>query len=203
MDKEVIGLVSGFIVIVSVIPYAIRTHQAKIRPNPTSWILWTLIGLTLLLTYKSSSAESNVWPAVFGFTNPLLITIFLVKNREKWKKLEGFEIICLIIGLISLSFWSVYYDDRDMAQYALYIAILADACAAIPTVAFVWRFPKDDRPFAWTLFAIGYGLAIFAIPESTISNFILPLYMFFGALFIVLPLILYRLKNNIHFREWV
>ena len=75
MSAQTIGLLSGSLVIISIIPYAIRVHQGKIRPVLTSWSLWSLIGLALLLTYRSAGAEDNIWPAVFGFTNPTLITI--------------------------------------------------------------------------------------------------------------------------------
>src|SRR3954451_2598804 len=52
-------MISGGLVICSVIPYALRTYQGKIKPNVTSWGLWTLIGATLLLTYKSSGRRGQ------------------------------------------------------------------------------------------------------------------------------------------------
>ena len=71
VSHEEIGLLSGGLVFASILPYGYRTYQGKIRPVPTSWSLWALIGLALLLTYKSSGAVSNAWPALFGFINPL------------------------------------------------------------------------------------------------------------------------------------
>lgn len=203
MHTETIGLISGLMVIVSIIPYAIRTYEGKIHPNLTSWSLWTLIGLALLLTYKSSGAGSNVWPAVFGFTNPLLITLLVLKKHGRWKKMNRLEIVCLILGLISLGIWVVVHGRPELAQFALYLAIGADLCAGIPTIHFVWTQPEGDRPFAWSFFAVGYGLAIFAITEHTFSNYVLPLYMFFVALSVTLPLALYRWKKRTSLSEWI
>lgn len=203
MSVEMIGLISGLLVIVSAIPYSIRTYQGKIQPNLTSWSLWTLIGFALLLTYKSSGAEANIWPAVFGFTNPLLITILILQRRGEWIKPNLVEITCLIFGLLSFGLWLEVRESTKLAQYALYLAIVADACAAIPTIVFVWTQPNDDRPFAWSFFAIGYGLVIFAITEHTFANYILPLYMFFGALSIALPLIIYRWRQKSPLSEWI
>lgn len=203
MNAETIGLSSGLLVIVSIIPYAIRTYEGKIHPNLTSWSLWVLIGLALLLTYKSSGAGSNVWPAVFGFTNPLLITLLVVKKHGRWTKMNRVEIVCLILGLISLGMWAVVHDRQELAHYALYLAIVADICAAIPTLVFVWTQPDGDRPFAWGFFAIGYGLAIFAITEHTFANYVLPLYMFFVSLIVALPLALYRWKKKLPLWEWI
>ncbi len=203
MSAETIGLISGLLVIVSAIPYGIRTYQGKIQPNLTSWSLWTLIGLVLLFTYKSSGAEANVWPAVFGFTNPLLITILVLKRRGEWTKPNRVEVACLVFGLLSFGLWLGVRESKELSQYALYLAIVADACAAIPTIVFVWTQPNGDRPFAWAFFAVGYGLAIFAITEHTFANYVLPLWMFFGALSIALPLALYRWRQKVPLSEWI
>jgi len=204
MNAEFFGLLSGGLVVASIIPYSLRVYQGKIRPNLTSWSLWSLIGLALLLTYKSSGAEANVWPAVFGFFNPTLIAFLIVaKQRGRLKKPNKVEVVCLVIGLVSLGMWIAVYESRELSQYALYLAIVADACAAIPTIIFVWTQPDGDRPFAWSLFAIAYGLVIFAITEPTFANYILPVYMSLGSLSIALPLVLYRLKRKTPLSEWI
>lgn len=203
MSEEEIGLVSGLLVVASIIPYSIRTYQGKIQPILTSWSLWTLNGLALLLTYKSSGAEANVWPAVFGFTNPLLITIIVLLRYGGWTKPNRVEIACLVFGLLSLGLWLGVRENKEMSQYALYLAIVADLFAAIPTIEFVWRQPNGDRPFAWALFAVGYGLAIFAITENTFANWVLPFYMICGSLSVAFPLALYRWRHKVPLSEWV
>jgi len=75
LNVETIGLISGLLTIASVIPYSIRTYQRKIHPNLTSWALWTAIGLALLLTYKSSGAKANIWPAIFFVANAVIIWV--------------------------------------------------------------------------------------------------------------------------------
>ena len=203
MDKETIGLISGILVAVNIIPYAIRTYQKKIKPNITSWFLWTIIGFALLLTYKSSGAKANVWPAVFGFTNPLIITLLAIKQRSDWIKLNFIEKACLVVGFVSLGMWLVMRQDKSMVQFALYVAIAADACAAIPTIVLVWRRPWEDRPFAWGFFSLAYGISIFAISEHTFANYVLPLYMSLGSFSVVLPLSLYRIKTKKPLKEWI
>lgn len=203
MNAELIGLISGLLVMVSIVPYSIRTYQKKIQPKLTSWSLWTLNNLALLLTYKSSGAEANIWPALFEFVNPLIITILILRQCGKWTKPDKTEIVCTVFGLLSLGLWFVVRDSRELSQYALYLAMLADACASIPTMIFVWTEPDGDRPFSWAFFAFGYGLAIFAITDHTFANYVLPLYMSCGALVITLPLGLYRWRQKIPLSEWI
>ena len=203
MNPEFFGLISGGLVILSVIPYAIRTHQGLIKPNITSWSLWAVIGLSILLTYKSSGAEANVWPAVFGFTNPLLIALLACKHRSEWTKPNDVDKTCLIISLVSLGTWAITRQEQDLVQFALYMAIVADAVAAIPTINLVWQKPESDRPFAWSLYAIGYGLSMLAITEHTFANWVLPLYMFFGGGSVAIMLAIHRVKIKAPWKEWV
>ena len=186
----------------SVIPYMIRIYQRKIQINLVSFSVWSLIGLALLLTYRDSGAGSNVWPAVFGFINPTLITILAVWRGEK-RKTEKWEIVCGIVGIISLMWWGFVRNEASQVQSALYLAILADAGAGAPTVGLLWKNPEKDRPFMWSTFGIGYGLAIFAITDHTFANYALPVYMFIGANFIAGILFVYRIRNRIPLREWI
>ena len=202
-SKETIGLISGILVVVSAIPYALRTWQGKICPNITSWGLWSVIGLALLLTYRSSGAESNIWPAVFGFINPVLITILAIVKRGEKTRFNGLEWTCIVICFVSLGMWVLMHDNKLMVQYALYVAIIADSCAAIPTIIFVLKHPEQDRPFPWGMFAVAYILTLFAVPEHTVSNYILPIYMFLGSGIITLQLVRFRLKNRIPISQWI
>lgn len=203
MSAEVVGKLAGALVIASCLPYSIRTWQRKNDPKLVSWLLWTFIAFALMLTYNSSGAEDNLWPAVFGFMSPLVITILiLVRQSRKLTKPDWLETSCLVLGILSLAIWWHVRQDKELAQYALYLAIIADLCAGIPTIRFVWTEPSGDRPLAWCLFALGYGLAIFAIPDHTIANYVLPLYMLAGASSIAFPLVRYRWKRRDPLSEW-
>lgn len=201
--KDLVGLISGILVFASIIPYGIRTYQGKIKPNMTSWTIWSVVGFALLLTYKSSGAGANVWPAVFGCLNPTIITLFALRHRNKWEKATWIDKSCLILGIMAIIAWCFVHNNKTMATYTLYVSIAADACASIPTIYLVWRKPEVDRPFAWILFAVGYGLGALAITEHTLANYILPMYMMIGTLFISIPLVLYRVKQKTPLREWL
>jgi hypothetical protein len=205
LHTEFFGHLSGFLVAICIIPYSIRVWQKKITPEPTSWLLWSAIGLVLLLTYKSSGAKDNIWPAVFGFTNPTLVFILIMaRQKGRLEKItEKTDMYCLTIGIASLILWAFMRKNPQLVQFALYVAIIADLFAAIPTIISYWKNPNEDRPFAWGLFSIGYGLAIFAISEHTIANYALPLYMCAGSMSVTLILSVFRIKNHVPLRDWV
>ena len=203
MTKEIIGLLAGLMVTLTVIPYGIRTWQGKINPNITTWGLWSLIGFSLLLTYKGSGAGANVWPAVFGFINPCIITVIAVYRKGERTSFNKAEKICVALCLLSLLGWWWFRAEQDLVQYALYASIIADACAGIPTVIFVWRQPDGDRPFAWVLFAMAHTLAIFSIPEQTVANYALPVWMITASTIISIPIVWHRVQNRVPLKEWI
>jgi hypothetical protein len=203
LTPQSIGLLSGALVLLSIVPYTFRTYQGKIRPVPTSWALWSFIGLALILTYRSSGATANLWPAIFGFTNPTLITILSIWRHENWKTPNLAERLCFLFGIVSLVLWFFLRQSPQLSQYALYVALAADLCAAIPTIAFVWKHPDGDRPLAWLIFGTGYFLAVFAAPQQTLANWGLPVYMTAVSFTVALPLAIYRFRNNAPLTEWI
>ncbi len=201
--KEFIGIVSGVLVFASVIPYVVRIIQGKIRPNIIGWSLWTFVGFTLLITYKGSGAESNIYPAFFGFVNPLLVTILSIVKRGTLTRLTRVEWGCVIVCAIALVLYFYASGEKKLVTYALYISLVADSVAAIPTLVQNTKRPQDDRPFAWGMFALAYGLGVFASPDLSVANLILPVYMFLTGGYIAIVLLMYRIKHNIPRTEWI
>ena len=202
MNKELIGIVAGVIVFFTLLPYVWRVYHGKIQPNLTSWLLWTIIAFALLVTYWGSGARENVWMAVVGLTNPLIITILVMVKYPEKIKMNKLERVCLVISIASIVLWFVFQGKKSLVQYALYLAIVADACAAIPTIVCYWRDPTLDRPFAWGVFCLASVLNIFAIPEQTFANYAYPVYMALGSGLITMPLIRHRVRNRIPLKEW-
>jgi hypothetical protein len=196
------GLLSCLILTSSAIPYGIRTYQRLIVPNLTTWTLWTIIGVSLLVTYSGSGAKINVLPAISGAMNPLIILVLLVVRRERFAKLGAFDLICLVLSLVSIGLWYVFRNERGLAQYALYASIAADGLAASPTALSVWTRPQDERPLAWILAGLGYLVAFFSITEHTYANYALPAYMVLMDIAIIFPLVKYRIDKKIALREW-
>lgn len=196
-----VGQVSGVVVLLSIIPYAIRVYQRKIIPNLVSWSVWSLVALALLANYEKSGAKDNLWVVILGTANPFIITI-LTLWRGGVKKIGRFDIWCLAFGVISIAIW-YYFNTVEAAALGLIMGILADAFAMVPTIRGVYLSPSEDRPMMWGIFSLGYIIAMFSVTEHTFSNYVLPLYMSLGAGIVFLILAKHRMKNRIPLREWI
>lgn len=198
------GEVSGGMVAVSGWFYTVRTWQHKNHPPLSSFTLWSIIGLALLLTYKSSGAKDNIWPAVFGFVNPLIILAVGIGRKNiqlEWP--TELEWGCFICVTLSLVLWWHMRQDPSLAQYALYVAIIADYGAGIPMMKFAREEPAEEGPLAWIIFAVGFALAVFAVPSASVANYSLPTSSFILGMIIAWPLCQYRWRERRPAREWL
>jgi hypothetical protein len=162
-----------------------------------------LLGLTFLLTYRSSGANTNIWPAVAGFVNPVIVTFLAWKRNGVRGKFGTYDWISLALCLVSLEIWIFLQMHNEHLQYALYVAILADAAAMLPTVMSYYRDPSKDRPGAWIIFALGWSVGLLAITDHTFANYALPGYIILAHTVVCIPLIKYRLSNSTLKNEWI
>jgi hypothetical protein len=144
---EIIGKISGLMVICGTLPYLWRTWQGKIKPNIVTFLLFSLIELSILLNYKSVGASDNIWPAVLTLVDSSLITIIILTKHRKKIKLKPFSYFCFVVGFISLVLWWFWRSDPAYAQYSLYAAMLADVFAGIATLNSDYSNPDEDRPY--------------------------------------------------------
>lgn len=158
-----------------------------------------LLGLTLCLIGVEfifpEYSEYNKYPlTIFG---GIFILNFLGSMFTK------IDWICVGIAIVSMVLWYITKDDKELAQFALYVALFADLIAIIPTIVFLRKNPKKDRPAMWIIFSLGYFLSIFAITEHTIANYSLPLFMVIVPAFVWWPLVKYRWQNKIPLTQWI
>jgi len=201
--QKLFGVLSAVIVLASYPPYIIRVWQRKIVPNIASWIIFVLVSIAIALSsYASSGAGVNSWVTL----GPLLgctIVLIIALIRSKEKSLTKFDIICLILGIISIAFWMFTKQSRELVQFALYIGILADFMGILPSIKFLSKNPEKDRPALWIVFSFGYFLSMFAITEHTFANWILPVFMTLAPALVWIHLVKYRVKNKIPLKEWI
>ncbi len=203
MEKQLIGIIAGILIFGSNIPYATRIIQGKIKPKFSTWLVWTVIGLSIMLTYQPVSSQWSFWAVMFDFVDPLLIIFAMLYKNTNVFKFNTFEIYCMIASFILIAIWAIAKNIQLFAEITLYIAIATDLCAAIPQLQQVIRKPEDDRPFAWGIYACGHGLAFFATTHPTTADCVLLIYMFCMYTTITIPLVVHRIREKISWKKWI
>jgi len=198
----IIAYISAVIIFTSGCIYTYRAYKGNIDPNIVTWTLFSIIGILVVLTSLASGSKENSIPLIAMAIPPILTTVVIIFKKFE-KNFTYTDIICAVLGGITIIIWSLTKEDKNLAQMALYSALIADIIAIIPTVKLAREKPYKDRPGAWILFAIGNVTALFTVTDYTFANYLPIIWFIFGGMFVWIPLLNYRRENNIPIKEWI
>jgi hypothetical protein len=201
MSSEFWTYLSGLLVSISGTYYAVLVFLRKAPGNPASWLAWSIIGMAMFVTSDASVGFNAI---TFNVTNPTVITIIgLWRQFAQTKMPTRREMIGGTLGLVAIAAWLLTMKLQAPAGWTLGLSILADLVPLWLVIEGAWENPQDDKPFAWALFAFGFGLGAFGLTEFSLFTLALPVYMFIGPNVVALPLVMYRIRHQTPLREWL
>ena len=184
------------------LPYAYGIYRGAIVANRVSWSIWAFIGSVFFLT-TLTNPNNDFISVLYAFAvmfNPVVIVLMSV-FRGRTLPVLIYEKAALVIALLAMILWMSLQGNTSVVP--LFLAILADASALVPTLVFVYRHPEDDRPLMWFLFFIGTAFSIAGIQHYTLQTLMLPGYMLLGTLSVLFPLVRYRLRKGVPLKAWM
>lgn len=141
----------------------IHDSESALAPNPASWSVFGLIsfGNGIVLRNEVSLIILG-FPFLMG-TFQLLIAYFSYQKRRG--RMETFDIVALLIGVLSLGAWVYLKLQGDHGNWWLpiFMIFIADAVGFYPTIRDAWRKPSADDPIAWLVFTIAGGLILLGL----------------------------------------
>lgn len=200
IEPYLLGALTQFILAISILPYIISIFRGTVKPNRISWFIWSVIGFAFWLITPPTADEVTKMLTLIFMINPTVVFILTLFKGENTKP-DNLEKFSLTIGLSAILIWYVFKESSG--AFPIIVAILADFCALIPTLRFVFSSPSEEKPLAWILFSLGFLIALFAIENHSIESTLLPAYMAIGSFFVVFPLVRYRIKMKIPIKNWI
>jgi len=200
IEPYLLGLLAQCILAISILPYIISIFRGTVKPNRISWFIWSVIGFAFWLITPETADQVTKMLTVIFMLNPTIVFILTLFKGENTKP-DMLEKFSLVIGLSAILIWYLFKESSGV--FPIIIAIFADFCALIPTLRFVFISPSEEKPLAWILFSLGFSIALFAIEHHNIESTLLPAYMAIGSLFVVFPLVRYRIRMKIPIKNWI
>lgn len=206
IDHQFIGKVAGIIATIGFLPYAIDILRGK-KPSKASWIIWSTIGIALALSYESSGAKASLWVAVSYAICPLFIlALAFYKDRSPMKTWPTVDKIFLVAGVICFMPWVVFkicevYKILPqwgwiLPRVTLYGGILTDLCGGIPTIIKTYHDPESESFIAWSFWASGNILNLFAVELWVLDLFVYALYLAIPSTLIVARMLIFKAKSK-------
>jgi hypothetical protein len=171
--EKVMGVVSATIISVAQVIYLVNTIRRKIRPSVLSWIGWSFLMGTSVVSQVAAkgwqwSMTSVLSSAVGCLTIGLiaLLTGNYSLTRGDWRFL-GLGALCVCLYLVSGNAWMTTG-----------FAIGADALLGIPTILKAVKEPALERSPAWILGVCSASLALVTCFGHSWIYVLFPAYLF-------------------------
>ena len=58
--RELAGMIGGGVFFAAFIPYFIDIARGRTKPQRTTWIIWTILGVLTFASYKSVGAHNTI-----------------------------------------------------------------------------------------------------------------------------------------------
>jgi hypothetical protein len=132
--------------------------------------------VVLWASIASGAHATLFWLTAAAFNSTFIFCLSLWKGVSKKSKLE---LSCFILGIFGIALW--YMTQK--AYFSVYICILIDIIAIIPTIKKVWIEPLSEPKIAWSLgfvsallniVAIDSWYPVISLPPLTVVAFHLP-----------------------------
>jgi hypothetical protein len=137
--------------------YPRSIKRGKTVPNIATWIIWWVVGTIICISYIVTGARASAVATAVYAAGPPVVIWYMRKYGEIEFGLK--EIVCLVICVFSLILWGVYRNS----MIALYINIVLDAGAVVPTIIDTWSKPEEEDRTTWTFSTCSTIVNLFAV----------------------------------------
>jgi hypothetical protein len=168
-----IGILGGIFSLAGYIPYAKAVIRGEAKPERSSWLIWTLSSMLILMSYYLVGARETIWVPLAYVVGSATITLLSFRyGQEGWGLLEK---VSLGVAIISGIRW-VFFNNVGLALILNLSLSFISYLRTIKKLAFD-RTAQEDLP-GWIFYFIGAALNLMAISVWSVEISALPI-MFF------------------------
>lgn len=165
-------ILAGIINLIGSVSYIIEVLKGRVKPNKVTWLLW---GVAPTIAFLAQILQGVGISAFLTFTigfGPILILGASFINKKSYWKISKFDIFCGSVSLLALIIWILTKD----ANTAIFISILADFFAALPTVIKAWNQPETEDYKAFLATVIASTITLLTIVNWNFATLSIPIY---------------------------
>ena len=146
--------------------YLWDTIKGKVKPNRVSFLLWSIAPMIAFAAQiKQGVGLESLMTFSTGFL-PLLTFIASYTNKNAEWKITRFDLVCGFLSVAGLVLWLI----TKVGNVAIFFSIVADALAALPTLAKAYKYPETEIAWPWLATCFGVALTLLTLKEWTFAN---------------------------------
>jgi hypothetical protein len=159
--KEIISSIAVVLTFIAYIPYYRDIIRGKTHPHVYSWSLWSLLTFLLVVLQIKGGAGPATW--VTATAGLMCFGVVLLSFKNGKKVITQSDTVVAFLSLCAISFWLI----ADKPEISLFLVILADMLAFIPTVRKSWYHPHSETLSMFVTNTFRFFLALFAVETYT------------------------------------
>lgn len=168
---QILGLLGGLFALGSVVTYIRDTLLLKVKPQRTTFFIWSVLGSIAFFSQLAKGASNSLWlPGLEAFG---AIAIFLLSIKYGVGGFSKRDYIALLIAAFGIIAW---YFTKE-AAIALYLVILVDSAGLYLTLHKAYVTPDSETNFPWILSGFGGLLSLFSVGSINIILLSYPFYI--------------------------
>lgn len=168
---QILGILSGIIGAIAVVPYIIDIFKGTTRPQRATWLIWTVLGGIAFFSQLAKGATDSLW--MTGIQTLAVIVVFLLSIKYGEGGLSSRDIKALIIAGIGLILW---FFTKE-ATFALYFVILVDGAGALLTIIKAHEDPSGETMSTWFISGLSGLMAAFSVGSWDLILLSYPIYI--------------------------
>ncbi len=171
---QILGIFGGLLALLSFIPYIRGILLGRVKPQRTTFLIWTLLGLIAIFSQLAKGATNSLWlPSLETFGGIVILLLSIKHGVGGFNKRDYVAVFIVTLGLIA------WYLTKE-AAIALYIVIFIDAVGLYLTLHKTYLAPESETAFAWTMSSVGGLFTALAVGSFNIILLSYPVYIIFS-----------------------
>lgn len=166
-------VLGGVMNLMGAVYYMLSMSRGEAKPNRVTWFLWALAPL---IGFSAALWEGARWSAIPILTaglGPLFIFGYSFFVKSAFWKLKHLDYMCGTLSLLALILW--FFTKNG--SYAIFLMIITDALAAVPTYIKAWKYPETESDATFYGALLSSSAALLSVRDWRFAEFGFPLYL--------------------------
>ncbi len=193
MIFAVLGILSGLLLIIADIPYALNAYRRKTQPHRVTWFVVFILNLIGFANQLASGATHSLW--LFGTAVFVTLVISILSISRGVGGYEIVDIVALVGSIIGLGLW--WWLNTPLAS--IIANVVVGWIALTPTYIKSYKNPASETKITWLLASVSALLGTLAVGELKFDLLILPLNAFIIqiGIYLILEFRSHQLKSKV------
>jgi len=157
-------IVLGNLILMAVfVTYFNQVRRGLSVPNPSTWLLWTVVGVMNAASYFLV-VHGNLWQSAYVLlsTVGLIVICVYAVVRGKFGRIGWTEIVCLALAVVVGVLWKAT-SDAVVANLSLQLIFII---SFVPTVSGLLKRTLKEKALPWAMGVTSYICTVVGILTS-------------------------------------